>query len=265
MQIRVGLETPNDLLSESLGYNDYQYCLVHLLDEQPLYKKHFERCRDEGEHVLLDNSIFELGKAFDMHRFALKVEEMRPNEFIVPDVLEDAKGTVLNFRRWMSQYGHLPGERIGVVQGKNYKELVWCYKELDALGADKIAFSFDYSFYIKEFASSCRQKMHRFSEGRKWFITQLVLEDVINFKKKHHLLGCSVPSEFKYYVKKKFSFIDSLDTSNPIICGLEGIKYPFRGYKKPKTKFFTIVSNTISKDQKELIKFNVEYFKNNYL
>ena len=38
-----------------------------------------------------------------------------------------------------------------------------------------------------------------------------------------HLLGCALPQEFGYY--SDFPFIESIDTSNPIIHGLEWIKY----------------------------------------
>ena len=38
-----------------------------------------------------------------------------------------------------------------------------------------------------------------------------------------HLLGCALPQEFGYYAG--FPFIESIDTSNPIIHGMEGIKY----------------------------------------
>ena len=38
-----------------------------------------------------------------------------------------------------------------------------------------------------------------------------------------HLLGCALPQEFGYYCD--FPFIESIDTSNPIIHGLEGVKY----------------------------------------
>ena len=35
-----------------------------------------------------------------------------------------------------------------------------------------------------------------------------------------HLLGCNLPQEYLYY--KDFPFIETIDTSNPIIHGLEG-------------------------------------------
>ena len=39
--IKVSHESPIALLEKSLEYNDYQYCLVHLMEEQPEYCEWF--------------------------------------------------------------------------------------------------------------------------------------------------------------------------------------------------------------------------------
>src|SRR5690554_5200765 len=148
--IKISHESPIGLLQDSLHFNDYQYCLVHLLEEQPKYLEHFERCRDEGIPVLLDNSIFELGTAFDSEEFAKWVDRLRPDEYIVLDVLEDSKGTIESLHNWVENFGHVKGKRIGVVQGKNYDEIVECYKAVDE-HCDKIAISFNYSYYLELF------------------------------------------------------------------------------------------------------------------
>ena len=54
-----------------------------------------------------------------------------------------------------------------------------------------------------------------------------------------HLLGCALPQEFGYYAD--FPFIESIDTSNPVIHGLEGVKYKHLGlFTKSSTKIDTI-------------------------
>ena len=63
MTIKVSHESPIALLPESIKYNDYQYCLVHLMEEQEEYKEWFlEKFQAKVPHgeILLDNSIFEL-------------------------------------------------------------------------------------------------------------------------------------------------------------------------------------------------------------
>ena len=54
--IKVSHESPIALLEKSLEYNDYQYCLVHLMEEQPEYCEWFlekyKAMRPEGEILL---------------------------------------------------------------------------------------------------------------------------------------------------------------------------------------------------------------------
>ena len=70
MKLLVSHESPIQLFEESLTYNDYQYCLVHLMEESPEYRDWFLTVNKRfGADVLLDNSIFELGTAFDPSNF----------------------------------------------------------------------------------------------------------------------------------------------------------------------------------------------------
>ena len=45
MTIKVSHESPIALLPESVEYNDYQYCLVHLMEEQEEYKEWLSEAR----------------------------------------------------------------------------------------------------------------------------------------------------------------------------------------------------------------------------
>ena len=67
--IKVSHESPLSMLEISRTYNDYDYALVHLFETHPGYFNFFEDSIKRGRHVILDNSIFELGKAFDSRKF----------------------------------------------------------------------------------------------------------------------------------------------------------------------------------------------------
>ncbi len=79
---------------------------------------------------------------------------MEPTEYIIPDVLENCDKTIQEAKYWMggaifSCYSDsIP---IGVIQGKTYAEFVKCYTALDYLGVEKLAISFDYSYYLTVF------------------------------------------------------------------------------------------------------------------
>ena len=134
------------LLDASRRYNDYDYALVHLFEKHPEYFAFFKSSVAMNREVLLDNSIFELGKAFDSKAYVDWICNLLPTYYIVPDVLENHRATIDSFMDFTEAYSSVPGLKIGAVQGKTYQELVDCYKFM-ADGADYIAMSFDFSYY----------------------------------------------------------------------------------------------------------------------
>ena len=83
--MQVSHESPIELLNESITYNDYDYCLVHLLDQEPLYRDFFLSSKKLGRKILLDNSIFELGKSFESAPFAEWISKLQNNNDGVED------------------------------------------------------------------------------------------------------------------------------------------------------------------------------------
>lgn len=261
--MKVSHESPLCLLDKSVTYNDYDYCLVHLLDKYDQYKQFFHKMVEQKRHVLLDNSIFELGVSFDADKFAEKILELKPTEYVVPDVLEDMEGTILNFENWCKQHKNLPGRKIGVVQGKTLRDLLYCYNYM-AKHADKIAISFDYSYYeVTGFCSFEKDnKWFRFLDGRRRFLVRLVSERLW-CPKPHHLLGAALPQEFFFYNQLPlFDNIETIDTSNPIVAGILGVRYTPHGLDTKNTqKLADLLEVQLTEKQLEDIDFNVKYFK----
>lgn len=262
----VSHESPISMLEDSRMYNDYDYALVHLFENHPEYYSFFKQSLAQGREVLLDNSIFELGHSFDPKKFAHYIEELNPTFHIVPDVLEDKEGTVSSFVKFNSEYGNIGNYKIGVVQGKTWQEIVDCYRFM-ADNADYIAISFDYSYYDAT-AYSKRQgrlgQLDRWCKGRQNLIQRLVDEGIWEVHKPHHLLGCSLANEFRYYKQNKIPSIRSCDTSNPIVAALQGHRY-ISNYGlnfKPSTLLADLISHEVTHDEKEDIFFNVDQFKN---
>ena len=147
-KIKIAHEAPIDIFEEVQRLTDYDYALVHLLEQNPRYRDTFERAVKKGREVILDNSIFELEEAFEADRFALWVERLKPTWYIIPDALENAEKTMEQAANWIKNYSEVPGKRIGVVQGKTYQEIKDCYRAMNELAkVDMIAISFDYSYY----------------------------------------------------------------------------------------------------------------------
>lgn len=262
-KILVSHESPIQLFEESLEYNDYQYCLVHLMEENEEYKDWFLTVNKRfGADVLLDNSIFELGEAFDPEKYAYWLREINPNYYIVPDVLEDANATMDKWAEW--ELSHMPAHnkslRIGVVQGKDWQDLTECYKYMSDV-ADYIAISFDYSYY--QYTGLGDDKLERWCSGRQRFIQDLIDKGHWNWSKPHHLLGNSLPQELKYYVNKNIYNIRSVDSSNPVVAAIHGLRYngDLGLQEKPSTMLCDLINASIDEDTLECVKYNTTQYK----
>ena len=263
-RIKIAHEAPKNIFREVQGCTDYDYALVHLFEEDPEYLQLFKIAVAEGREVILDNSIFELGKAFDPERFVYWINELNPTYYIVPDVLEDADGTISNMAEWMGIWKKkvtTDSKIIGVVQGKDYESIKRCYSYMDAVGVDKIAISFDYSYYRKSVPHPDR--LTSWMLGRVKLVSDLLQDGVLDVKKPHHMLGCALPGEGIFYPSEYFEFIDSMDTSNPVVHGLKRISY--RGALglnfKSSEKLYKLINENVSVGQWDTIRFNIENFR----
>jgi hypothetical protein len=265
--IKISHESPLSMLEISRTYNDYDYGLVHLFETQPAYYRFFKESLEQGRKVLLDNSIFELGTAFDSTRYAHWINKLLPTEYIIPDVLEDCNGTITSAMNWNHQLDWngvalTQCKMIGVVQGKNYGELVKCYTYMDqAMNVDKLAISFDYSYYREVFPHP--NKWVSFMMGRVMTLTRLMNDGIINKSKPHHLLGCAHPREFSFYQGSEFSWIDSLDTSSPIVHGIKKVVYSDKigTWSKESTKLVDLLDSVPDATQEKYIADNLTAFR----
>ena len=264
-RILVSHESPISILQKSKTYNDFDYALVHLFDTHPTYFQFFkDSLRIYNRQVLLDNSLFELGKAFEASRYMARIEELNPTMALIPDVFEDGPSTIEHYRHFIQQYDKtlrdLGTVKIGAVHGRNWNELLNCYRFM-AESADMIAISFDFIFY--QMIGEGNSHNERCYTGRQRFIRQLIDRGAWEWNKPHHLLGCSLPQEFGYYRKQGIYNIRSVDTSNPVVHGMCNIRYcdTFGLNQKLTLKLADLISEEVSQDSINDILYNVDCFK----
>jgi len=232
-RIKLSHEVPLAVLPVSKTFNDYDYCLPHLLDKEYDYFAYFEEAKKEGRYIIMDNSLHELGHAYDTERLLHWVNYFKPNEFIVPDVWQDMQGSIDNAAEWA--HIKLPEEtlKVAVVQATCIEDAAECYLKYKALGYKKIAFSYGAGYY-KEHFNHINPAIAT-AMGRVNVIGTLHSAEVIDDSDRVHLLGCAVPQEFIFY--KDMKFIETIDTSNPIMAALEGKLYTNQGLdEKPILK-----------------------------
>ena len=229
--IKISHETPLCLLEDSKHFNDYDYCLPHLLDEEKGYEEYFRQVKKEGRYIIMDNSLHELGEAYNNERLMYWINELEPDEFIVPDVWENRDQSVVNAKEWSQIIFPENTTKVAVVQATTIHEASTCYQTYKDLGYKKIAFSYGASYY-NDVVPHPNKDLGK-ALGRLSVISALYKTKVIHQDDRIHLLGCSVPQEFGWY--KGYDCIESIDTSNPVMAALEGTRYNLSGLdKKPK-------------------------------
>ena len=212
-----------------------------------------------GREVILDNGVFELGSAWNAAEYANWINRLKPTWYIVPDVLEDADATINSFYDFIGRYEGLPGKIIGVAQGKSYEDMVRCYKAIEP-ACDMVAMSFDFSWF--QDPNCPRSSYLQAMIGRQAMLATLLEDHVINTSKPHHLLGVMLPQEVRFYSQPSYNWIYSIDTSNPVVHGLKGIRYSCLGLKsKESQKLYTMINASVDKKQLTDVLFNIEQFK----
>jgi hypothetical protein len=151
--MKVSHEVPRCLLTVSDKFNDYSYCLPHLLDQDEEYRQYFYDAKAKGCYIIMDNSLHELGEAYDHKRLYYWVNELEPNEFIVPDVWMDCHQTAAQAKHWLQHAFPVKTKRIAVIQGKDKNDAYLCANLLANLGYNKLCVSYGATWYNDFFST----------------------------------------------------------------------------------------------------------------
>ena len=257
-KVKLSHEVPFCLLEKSREFNDYDYCLPHLMDENEEYRNFFYESKKMGRYIVMDNSLHELGEAYNTERLLYWVNEIKPNEFIVPDVWEDKDASVRNAKQWSKV--ELPEEvmKVAVVQAKSMHEAILCTVAYKDLGYKKIAYSYGASYY-NDICPHPNKDLGK-AIGRFIAISSLYEQNILSKFDRVHLLGTASPIEFGMY--KNIECIESIDTSNPIMAAIGEMPYTRMGlYKKPSANMNKYQDASIDFVNEDLVGYNVEMFR----
>ena len=257
--MKISHECPLDLLETSLTFNDYQYCLPRYYKKYSKYKEFFLKYRDKKDSfIILDNGLYE-GDSFTNEDLLVIINELNPDIFILPDVWNDSYKTFNNAKYWIDNI-FLPRNinLMIVVQGKTYSEiheLVW---DSIKIGINHFGFNHVSIAYNKIYPHS--DNIISKIMGRIITINKLIEEDIWDkFKDCYiHLLGINNPIELKLINKE---FINSVDTSNPIIQGINNQRYSdFKLEPKPSEKIELFMEKDLASSIENII-FNIQSFR----
>ena len=259
--MKISHEVPLSLLERSKYFNDYDYCLPHLLDKYKKYKKFYIQAKQDERFIIMDNGLFE-GVIHTEQDLIEKINLIKPNIFIVPDVWNDANNTYKNAKYWMNVIKpQLPAETqlMVVMQGKIANQIESLYMNCVDLRYTHFAFNHSSVAYQNIF----KHPNHLVNQmlGRTYMITNLKDDGVIKDSHYIHLLGCSSWVEGYVYKDSYFNFIKSVDTSSPIINGILNIEYNDDNiFIKPPNKIEEFFENDLY-DNMGYITYNINKFK----
>ena len=145
--MKVSHEAPVPYMRQVRGLIDYDYCLPHLLDENEMYKAHFLKAKKDGRYIIMDNSLHELGKAYDFDRLIYWVNELEPDEFMVPDVWMKCAETAAQAKYWKQFEFPEKTQKIAVIQGEDKNQAYLCANLLYDLGYKKLCVSYGATWY----------------------------------------------------------------------------------------------------------------------
>jgi len=257
-RIKIFHEAPFELLYINRDYTDGEYCLPHLLDESEYYRDYFYDAKKQGRYIIMDNSLHELGTAYNTERLMYWINELKPDEFIVPDVWEDKTKSIQNARLWSTI--DLPDGvmKVAVVQAKSISEAIGCTQMYLDLGYKKIAYSYGASYY-NDVCPHPNKDLGK-ALGRLQVISSLYDTGILLPTIRVHLLGCCVPQEFGWY--KDIKCIESIDTSNPVMAAIEGTLCEFYGlHSKPKVNMNQAQGIPIEAIDMDLYHHNMDMFR----
>jgi hypothetical protein len=261
-KVKISHEVPFCLLEKSREFNDYDYCLPHLMDENEEYRNFFYESKKMGRYIVMDNSLHELGEAYSTDRLIHWINEIKPDEFIVPDVWENYAESVRNAKQWANVAMDImfpPNTtKVAVVQAKSIYEAGLCVQAYRDFGYKKIAFSYGAEYY-HELCPHPNKDLGK-AVGRYMVISQLYNTKTLLPNDRVHLLGTASPIEFGMY--KNMPFVESIDTSNPIMAAIEGGVYSNMGLgSKPTANMNNYQTIPIEGVSEVVLDYNIKMFR----
>lgn len=279
--MKINSELPLSLLNENNELNEYDFVLFHLYQSNREYREYFlnQRKTNPDRLMILDNSAYEFfikGENLDTREYRKCIMELKPDFYILPDVLMDKQQTLKNALRFTLIMLASPScnrevmqkcKYMAVVQGNSIEDILDCINIYKSKGIKNIAIPFHNTFFKEignyadediqnEFASNYNIPVNddmRYAMGRIQFVRNYF--DILKQFEHVHFLGSHCPLEKMYY--KDFQ---TMDTGYPVKCAIEGYEL-FKEPSKPNVIIDEFFDHYENESGQELIRKNINIFK----
>ena len=261
-----GIICPIAYLSYFASKSNFHLILPHLI-QYPKYKGFYKKRVHQGDFILLDNSIFELGYSLEKEKLLAIAQDMKVSEVVAPEVWHDKEGTIKLVEEFM-EYHDVTKSTVNILAmatGNTEEEIIETFfqwnrhPKINSLG---LPFSLDYE--IKGVSDNIK------SLTLKRVLNRWHLVDSLNkyakassqVIKPTHLMGLSDALELQRYKGDNYYWIRSNDSSTAFVHGYNSIKYTDRGLPcekiSQKVDFSRYDEGDISHFQIECINYNID-------
>lgn len=270
--VQTNCELPKSLIERNLELNDMDLVLFHLYDSYEWYRDYYKNLRKTHPNrtMILDNSEYEYfikGLELDLNKYYKVINDLKPDYYILPDVLMDREKTLEKVDEFLKHYIIDASKPMGVIQGNSPKDFEKCMKDMMERGINDIAIPFHNSFFKEmiiiglvrgffdyKYEDRCKEDVS-YAKGRvQWMLDNREELEKFNYV---HVLGSHCPYEKFFYT----NIATSMDTGYPVKCGIEGYRL-FEEPHKPNIIIDDFLENELDESTKKLIIENIDIFKN---
>lgn len=211
------------------------YGLAHIALKSEVYRDRLKSQKASGRYVLLDNAADELQVGMNGNAFYDLIMDVKPDEVIAPDVLQDAEATLKNTKQFLEEFKVPRGMKVmAVAQGRNFTEFLDCYTTwLEDPRVDVVGIPYDIEFRSNPFSSSdtegpSRDKaLNSYRRGfrRVELVGELCEKELV--AKPIHLLGMNNLWELSLYQKfgEDRGVIFRNDTTAPFAAAFNDVSW----------------------------------------
>jgi hypothetical protein len=234
MKIATILPVPHLHLEEGNGFH---MTLAHLLGDEA-YQEFFSKEARQGNFVMLDNSIIEVGTPLKMENLIKLAVWIKASELVIPDALNDMGKTIKlgedSISKWFGEVN-----LVAVPQGKTKTEWLSCLNEvllwpIKTVGISRMLYGI--------FEDRCEA----LSSAKR----------LLDSEKNIHLLGCRDLLEIRKIRKVLGDRVRSVDSGISAIYSGVGMRMS-DGQPKPQVEL-----NFHKAVDEDLLKENIAYWKN---
>lgn len=212
--MEICLIAPTDLLSRYCQDSNIQMCLAHRVLDDDDYGTFYNHHAQDGQTVIMDNSLWELGKAMCLEDLMRAVAIVQPQELIIPDMFGKSDETIAMTEKFVGAVGlDRPWKRNFVVpHGQDRQDWIKCFDYFNNKG---------YAHVI-----GLPKVLDDIWEpgGRIGCLAFLEATYRIRADKIYHALGIR-HDPIELLLLAQFKWLRSLDTALPIHAGIQGIQF----------------------------------------